>query len=159
MKKFFVYLFLALFVAVPAFAAGTVTLSSDKIHKISQDESIRVVTFACVGDDSDGSIPDTTISKANFSGLARPFHGWYLYRAIIHNSTTQTDCDNNSDVYLKDSGADDYLGGQGVDQLDADTYNKITINTVEAFYDNPILDVDNQSAVEAEYSIKFVLVK
>ena len=134
--------------------AGTVTVSSDKIQNVDGRSSVRTVILACVGDSVNGSIPDTTLNVA--AGLSRPLTGWYPVRVKIKNAAADANVTDNSDVYLKDSDGIDFLGGQGVDQLDDSTTNYIRLNNYDPLHEDPILDVDNQSGASGAYTITFV---
>jgi hypothetical protein len=74
MKKCFVYVVLALVLAVDAFAAGSVTVTK---YYQSKDGSQMVFKLACVGASDDGSVPATQITDSS----GNPYYnmGYYLY--------------------------------------------------------------------------------
>lgn len=145
MKKFILFLcFLLIFGASTAWADCTVV--SDEFQKTTGNDSMRTITLACEGDS------EQTLNK-DLSGILRSLTGWYLYRVVLDSLDdsvlTYTDVAANTDVYLWDSkgssGDVDYMGSQGADALDPDSYVKINMNNVDGFYDDPILQIDNSN--------------
>ena len=155
MKKFLVALVLVGLMAGTVLADGTVTVTSDHTFTASGIPTVREIVLTCVGDASDGSIPDTTLY--NMTNLAKPLTGWYLLRIKIKNVAAEANVTDNSDVYIKDSDGVDYLNGDGVDQLDDSTTNYIRLGDYDPIADNPVLDVDNQSVVSGKYYITLIL--
>lgn len=156
MKKIFLLsLIFAFFAVGQCFAAGSCTISYGDMTKYTAE-----IIWTCTGDASDGTIPDT--SSGSHSSRFREFP--YAYRAWVENLSTDTDCTDNSDVYLyttDSSGtkANDILNGQGVDQLDADTVNYIRLNQYDEIHGPVILDVNNQAEVSAVYRVTLVISK
>jgi hypothetical protein len=156
MKRVILTALLILALAGTSYAAGTVTVKYGKKTKLTAE-----LIFECTGDAADGTIPDT--SSAGKTSLFNEYP--YAYRVIIENLSTDTDVTANSDVYIykTDSAGSksttDILGGDGVDQLDADTINDFELSEFTPLHGPVILDVDNQSAVSAGYRVILVLSK
>lgn len=160
MKRFLPILFFVSLIAISnAFAEGTV-----QQEVISDDPSLKRLVFNCTGDAYDGSIPNTAISPENLELIK----GFYIRRVSIENTSSQTDVTDDSDVYFRlnysdgsyNANGDDYIGGQGVDQLDQDTTNFIRITNVEAITGpGASLVVANQDTASAQWTITFILVK
>lgn len=143
--------------------AGTVTLSSDNtypkstMHTGEKYKSVREVTFACVGDHSNGTIPDTNL--CNVAGLEKdPLAGWGLWAVeLVPGATGPT---GNSDVYLKSADGTDFLSGNGVDALDAATNSFVLPSASVIFIGGTLtLSVANQSVNDALYKVKLYLVR
>lgn len=139
-----------LFMALNALAAGTVTQALTK-----KGLFMRILVFTCTGDSSDGSISDTDTTGV----ITGKIEGFYLYRIIIENTTSQTDTDDDADVYIKDADGTDLLNGQGVDGLDKDVTNYIRLYRKDPVLGTLTLDVDNQSQVSAVYTITLIFAK
>ena len=156
MKKLLTLLIL---LAVPliagsVFAAGTVTVTKDVTRYVGSKPSVRTIVLTCVGDATNGSIPDTTLY--NITGMSKPLPGWYLLRVRVKSLTADADVSDNADVYIKEDGTD-LLNGQGVDQLDNATNNYIRLTAYDPIAENPVLDVDNQSEASGEYTVTLIL--
>ena len=149
MKKRLLLIIMAamFFITSSALAAGTVT---QVLTPISKD--MYKLVFTCTGDASDGSIPDTDTTDGRIYGM-------YLYRIVIVNTSSQTDTDDDADVYILDSNDTDLLNAQGVDKLDKDVANYIRINRKDPVLGTLTLDVDNQSQTSAVYTITLILAK
>jgi hypothetical protein len=149
MKKFILFLCVILI-----FGASTVwadcTVTKDAYQNTVRNTSMRTITLSCTGD-CEQNLDDIT-------GIISPLAGWYLYRVIL-NSLTGVNVTADADVYIwdeaGDTGAADYMGGQGEDALDVDSYTKLNMSIVEGFYDSPILDVDNSGS--GVYEIKLIM--
>ena len=159
MKKTFLALLLLLgFFVTDVFAvAGTVTLAQDQLFNANGYTTMRVVSFVCVGDSTDGTIPDTAINADNL--VLGNLAGWFLYRMVVENDAGDTGVTDDSDVYIKDAGGSDLLNGQGVDQLDDDTRNYIRLCRHDPVSGTLTLDVDNQDVHSGEYTITLILAK
>jgi hypothetical protein len=135
---------------------GSVTLGSDKIFR-TKDTVSREVTIACVGDASNGTIPDTNL--AVISGLEHgPLTGWGLWMVeTIYGATGPTD---DSDLYLKTEDGTDVLGGNGVNTID-NAANNLVYPPVSPYIIGTTLtlDVDNQAVLSATYEIKLYLTR
>ena len=149
MKKILLLAIGFIFLVTSIAFGGTVTVTSDVI---TRDGGMRVLDISCVG-----VISDTNLTPAT-AAITRTLFGWYPWRVIIEN-TSGTTPTADSDVYLRDEGGHDLLDGAGVDQLDNDTRNYITVYTDDPIIDTPYLDVDNQSETTAAYTVTFVFVK
>ena len=79
MKKLFIVM-MALLFAGAAFGAGTVTQEEDRVNT-----GTRTITFTCIGDSSNGSIPDTDVSDPAF------IKGWRLYDVEVNPGTPAPD--------------------------------------------------------------------
>ena len=148
MKKALIIFLCLIFFPTALFADCIVT--KDAYQNTVKNTSMRTITLSCTGD-CEQSIDD-------IDGILSPLAGWYLYRVIL-NSLTGVNVTANADVHIwdeaGDTGAADYMGGQGVDALDVDSYTKLNMSTVEGFYDSPILDVDNSGS--GVYEIKLIM--
>jgi len=101
-----------------AFGAGSgTTVTSDVIHDNHYtNASVRVVTVIFTADDSDGSIPDTTLNR-NTTGITHDsIKGWHLWEVFIDCTSGVTPTDD-SDLYVYQDG-NDLLDGNGVDRVD-----------------------------------------
>ena len=95
--------------------AGTVTQAIEHVSTQSRGTGkggFKIVTFTCVGDSSDGSIPDTATTQL----ITNQIVGCYLLKVQIIPGATGPQTD--SDVYIKDANGIDLLDGNGVDKLD-----------------------------------------
>jgi len=114
---------------------------------------IQVLTFACVGDDTTGAIADTDVETVYMDALK----GWVLGK--IQTLFGATAPDDSTDLYLKDSNSVDLLGGAGVNKIMAaenkEFYPEVDgMPGTQPINDTLTLDVDNQTAVDALYTIK-----
>lgn len=138
-----------LFSSGAAMAAGAVTQGA--VQK--EIANVRTLTFTCVGDASNGSIPDEDTTAAN----TRDLIGWELWKVqAIYGVTGPTD---NSDVYIKDSNGVDLMGGYGENMLDNAAHNEAPpridgVASLQPVDGTLTLDVDNQSVNSATYVIK-----
>jgi len=154
-KILFLFTIAFLLMVSGAFAAGSVTLSDAFTKNYQGNAQYYVVTCTCVGDSSDGSIPDTAIASGetgiSFGGPV----GWILYKVIADPGTTAPDA---ADVYVKDSGGDDLLDGRGANLLHA-TATQAIKDINQPVVGTITLDVDNQATVSATYVITLVFYK
>jgi hypothetical protein len=174
MKKILlIALALALLFPSSLWAAGscTQTVTNYPVATLSNPNPImKSVTFACTGDASNGSIPDTDISAGNLESII----GMYLY-GVFANPTARGTAPDAADVFLLDkTTGEDYLGS-----ADAGTTANKGANLIHAtlpkstmpysyymsnwFY-FPIrrtltLRVANQATVSANYTIELVFVR
>jgi hypothetical protein len=89
-----------------AWAAGTVTQSPpDAVAKVSRN--IRTITFVCVGDSSNGSIPNTDTNTSNTAFI----RGWYLYK-IEAFPTLDGTAPDEAHIMIYDSDGLDLLGSE-----------------------------------------------
>jgi len=108
-----------------AFGAGSgTTVTSDVIYDNHYtDASVRVVTVIFTADDSDGSIPNTTLNR-NTTGITHgSIKGWHLWEMFIDCTSGVTPTDD-SDMYVYQDG-NDLIGGNGVDKVDGSTVNSV----------------------------------
>ena len=101
-----------------AFGAGSsTTVMSDVIYDNHYTgASVRVVTVIFTADDSDGSIPNTTLNR-NTTGIVHgSIKGWHLWEVFIDciSGVSPTD---DSDLYVYQDG-NDLLDGNGADKVD-----------------------------------------
>jgi len=146
--KRIVFLAIGFFFLMGGMAFGAdATVTSDII---SGDKQTRVLILSGVG-----NISNTDLDSTN---LSRSLVGWFPWEIIVTNvaATTVTD---DSDVYLKDSGARDLLLAKGVDQLDNTTSNHVDIHSSNPIAGTPYLDVDNQAEAAGAYTITITFVK
>lgn len=132
--------------------AGSVTLQSDKLFGEN-----REVVITCVGDASDGSVPET-----NLIGLAGYVYGsiagWGLWLVEPVPGTTPPTADSN--VYLETEDGTDLLAGLGAGALDAANPNGIWPQIPVVPIGSELnLVVDGQSVNSATYTIKLHLVR
>ena len=146
-KRLFLIIFAVLFMVSNVWAAGTVTQSFSWITP-----NMAQLVFTCTGDAALATIPDTDTTDGRIYGL-------YLYRVIVKNTTTQTDCTDDSDVYILDEGAVDLLNGQGVDALDKDAENYIRLYRKDPVVGVLTLDVNSQDEASAVYTVTIILAK
>ena len=114
---------------------------------------MQVLTFDCVGDDTNGAIADTAVETVYMDALK----GWLLGK--IQTLFGATPPDDDTDLYLKDSNGIDILGGAGVNKIMAavnkEFYPEIDgMPGTQPIIDDLTLDVDSQTAVDAIYTIK-----
>lgn len=151
-KRILLLTIIALLLPAAALAAGTVTVTLAGTR-----DSHRWVKFTCVGDASNGTIPATTLTTEEMRWLLED--GRYPYRLIVNNDSSWTGVTDNSDVYLKDAGGHDFLNGQGVDQLDDDTYNYIRLTQYDPIIEALIFSVANQATASGAYTVVVVFTK
>lgn len=143
--------------------AGTVSqtltdIKPAKGYAGASDVLMKKLTFTCVGDASNGTIPDTDTTAA----ITAAIKGMFVFMAIIEPGTPNPTAD--SDVYLEDEFGIDLLGGGAVDELDA-TGNKHVYPLLDAKGGSPpvigtlTLDVDNQAVNSAQYNIHIIFSK
>lgn len=156
-KISFLLIFLLVF-PVMAMAAGTVTQSIQDVFTTDGNSPVfRTLTFTCVGDSVDGSIPDTAVSSANMAYIT----GWRLYKVVADPGATAPDA---ADVLIKDTGGNDLLDGNGTNLIDP-TATKATYPAIDGVAaTQPItgtitLDVDNQATASATYTITLYFVR
>lgn len=163
MKRLFALIVcLAILIPSVVFAAGTVTVT----RKAIVPQYIEQVIFTCVGDASNGSIPNTAITQE----ILRYINGMYLYCVTADPGATQPDA---ADVFILNARSEDLLGsadnstaGNGANLLHATltrtTLPKLYLPGVN-FY--PVVDglltlqVSNQGTVDATYVITLTFVK
>lgn len=86
-----------------SYAAGSCTQTMTNYP----DDKIRQVTFACTGDSSNGSIPNTATS----SSVIKFITGYRLYQVEAYPTTGGTAPDA-ADVFVLDAGSMDLLGSE-----------------------------------------------
>jgi hypothetical protein len=168
MKKGFIFgLIIMLFSVCSSWADGTVTQSDT----ILVGKNTILVVFTCVGDDSDGSIPDTDLSTANTYKLKM---GNYSLRDVIAFPTPSGTAPDAADVTVKiksyptrtSGGVDstispavprDILGGAGTNLIHATDEQNIgpTMPLYEPVVGPLTLGVANQGTLSAEFTIIF----
>jgi hypothetical protein len=164
MKRLFALIVcLAILIPSVVFAAGTVTVT----RKAIVPQYIEQVIFTCVGDATNGSIPNTPITQE----ILRHISGMYLYCVTADPGATQPDA--SADVFILNARNEDLLGsadnttaGNGAGLLLAEltrtTLPKLYLPGVN-FY--PVVDglltlqVSNQGNVDATYVITLTFVK
>ena len=167
MKKLFLIILTIVLLAANALASGTVTQSAARV-----DTHIRTITFVCVGDSSNGSIPNTDTNSANTEFIK----GFYLYKIEAYPTTGGTAPDA-ADVLVYDSGGMDLLGSEdgstayaGLNLIHATlkkacmpnlflTGRSTHVNYYPEIRTALTLDVDNQGTNSAEYTIVLTFVK
>jgi len=163
MKRLFALIVcLAILIPSVVFATGTVTVT----RKAIVPQYIEQVIFTCVGDATDGSIPNTPITQE----ILRHISGMYLYCVTADPGAVTPDA---ADVFILNARSEDLLGsadnttaGNGANLLHATltrtTLPKLYLPGVN-FY--PVVDglltlqVSNQGTVDATYVITLTFVK
>jgi hypothetical protein len=155
-KRTIFTIFFTLFLSATAHAAGNViTEAYDKGH------NFKILVFTCIGDETDGSIPNTSVSNLvnskdeSWSAL-KYIEGSRLRKIIIENDSSDTSVTDNADVYILDEGGSDLLNGVGEDQLDDDTRNVPFLVSYEPIIGEIILQVDNQNTAGGEFTITLI---
>ena len=102
MKRFYLLVGLLLLLIIPlqALAAGTVTVSR---FSLGGDKRTLVIKLACVGDSSDGSVPDTVINQDSInSGLSYKYQNssFYLWEVWTIPGSPSPDA---ADITIKDA--------------------------------------------------------
>lgn len=143
--------------------AGTVTLYSDTVYPKSDlysgenYKSVREVVISCVGDASNGTIPDTDLTAlTGYTNGSIKGWGFWLVETMF-GATAPTDL---SDLYLKTEDGNDLLAGAGVNMIKAAANAAIwPLIPVVPIGAKLTIDVDNQAVVSATYKIKLHLVR
>ncbi len=158
MKKYLIAFLILLPTLV--FAAGSsVTISQDEVRANNGDTAVRYLQFACVSDDTDGSIPNTTVDEDNNADHYEFIKGWYLAEVHYVQGGTAPDA---ADLYIWDvlHGVDtiDLLGGAGVGIVTAATPTSTPpllggFSWIRPITKGFIFDVDNQATNDATYTI------
>lgn len=181
MKKLILAVWLVtvlLFIASISWAAGTVTVTKGftRVDGVGNAVS-RTLVFTCVGDSSDGSIPNTSTGTALSDGSTPTtwIKGWYLYRVISDPGAVAPDA---ADVFVLDANSIDLLGSEdngttaynGLNLIHA-TLSRTAIpnmyiprggehiNFYPEITGDLTLKVSNQATVSATYVITLVFVK
>lgn len=163
MKRISLIILILLAFSFESFAAGSCT------QRLARVGDARVLTFACTGDSSDGSIPNTAISAANLTYLT----GYYLYTVAAYPTSGGTAPDA-ADVFILDANGEDLLGSvdagttanKGANLIHA-TLKKTTLPyshyLSSAYYPAIInaltLKVLNQATASANYTVELTFVK
>ena len=124
-------------------AAASATVTADQVYG-----STRFLKLACVGDPDD-------LTLYGVSGMVQSLVGWWVVSVEIENTSAQVDTDADADVYLKNSKGTDFLGGDGVDELDPDAVNNVVLTTSQPINSDPILVIENQTQATGAYTIVF----
>lgn len=137
MKKLaglFIIFNIALLLAIPCWAAGTVSQAVTTIYEGESVPKVRVLTFTATADAADGSYPSTAMSAATLSKLK----GWYLYKVITNpGSTAPTD---NWDFTLSDTDGIDVLGGNGANRHTTTSQMIAPLLTTGVYFAQPVLN-------------------
>jgi len=113
MRKAILILSMALFLLIPNMAWATVgsCLISQGKYQVAGTlgEEVRTLVFTCVGDVTDGSIPDTEMSASNLNFIK----GWCLRKVEAYQTTVGVgdDADEGS-IFILDSDGMDLLGSE-----------------------------------------------
>lgn len=166
MKKILCVLLVMLLWASCAWAAGSCTQSG---AWEGRDASIYTVKFACTGDSSNGSIPNTALSSLYLKEII----GLYLFTVSAYPTSGGTAPDA-ADVFILDGGGEDLLGSadggttanKGANLIHA-TLKKTTYPysyQAGAFWFPAIntgltLKVASQATASANYTIELVFVR
>ena len=150
-------------------AAGRI--APGKQAQIASD--IRTLTFICVGDSGNGSVPNTTTNTKNTGFIT----GWYLYKVEVFPTSGGTAPDA-ADLMIYDADGLDLLGSEdggttafaGLTLVHA-TLKRATLpnlylprdgSHVNFYYEIRgaiTLDVDNQGTASADWTIVLTFVK
>lgn len=139
MKKFLVYLMIAVFLVAPviAYSAGITATATPVYNRADGKLEMLIVDLTCgtVG----ASSPDYTATVINtISGVdAYSLVGMYLYevRTKFDASSPVT---INTDLTITDSWGVDLLGGAGTDLLDSADYTAAAAGTTATYFPRPI---------------------
>ena len=162
-----------LFVGVAWGTVGTVTQVGLQYGEAGNRDAFRTIVFTCIGDVSNGSIPNTDTSAA----LTTFIKGWYLYKVEAFPTSGGTAPDA-ADVMIYDSDGLDLLGSEdggttayaGLTLIHATLKRTCLPNLylpragLHVNFYHPIasvltLDVDNQGTASADYTIVLTFVK
>lgn len=170
MKKLLTILIIICLIAFSgsAWAAGTAPQTLEKVSKY-----IRTITFVCVGDSGNGSIPNTATNTANTAFI----RGWYLTKVEAFPTSGGTAPDA-ADVMIYDSDGLDLLGSEdggttawaGLTLIHATLKRAcvpnlylpragLHVNYYPAITGALTLDVDNQGTNDAEATVVLTFVK
>lgn len=137
--------------------AGSVTQSIE----YTQNPTIKVLKFVCIGAADNGSIPDTALSAA----IQAEIEGHYLYTASAYPTAGGTPPDA-ADVQVVDAHGEDLLGGKGVNLIHATAKQTVfpysafqTENYAPAVINALTLKVANQATASANYTIELVFAR
>lgn len=138
------------------YAAGSCT----QTLSVTSSPIMKTIKFVCTGDASNGSIPNTAISAANYAEI----DGYYLYMVSAYPTAGGTAPDAADVTILH--GTYDVLGGKGVNLIHATLqYDVIPYSTFMSSYRYwPItatltLAVANQATNSANYTIELTFVR
>ena len=126
MKKILLSMVLVILTASMAFGAGTVTQSVDKYP----DLNMRVLTFVCTADASDGTCPSTATSTV-VSGL---ISGYYITEVRTSPGGTAPTGGATVALNTSDSPAFDILGGVATVSATATTRFVPKLNATSSTY-------------------------
>ena len=134
-----------------AHAAG----SSVTIYKysLSVDENTLVIQLACIADDTNGTVPVTTITKANL-GFDYINKGYYLWEVWTRAKSPAPDA---ADVEITDALGSILYTEVGI--IQASGTPEGTIDKAKAVTSNLTVTQSNQATVDAEWSIYIKLVR
>lgn len=138
------------------YAAGSCT----QTLSVTSNPIIKTIKFVCTGDSSNGSIPNTAISAANFAEI----DGYYLYMVSAYPISGGTAPDAADVTILH--GSYDVLGGKGVNLIHATaTQDVIPYSTfISSWRYWPVtailtLAVANQATKSANYTVELLFAR
>jgi len=154
-------IFLLLFIPSLCFAVSPGTITESEFYR-STDNSILIIKLSFVGDESNGTVADKTISKAetiyNFGKV-----GYYLYHVtVVPGTTIPPDAADLSikPIYLDENGdaveGTNYLATDGTDIINT-TVKEGTPSLLSSAYKYPPVATDlkisvaNQGTVDATW--------
>ena len=157
MKRVLIFLLTAAILAMgwgAAHAAGTVTVSQ---YYLSQDQKVMIIKLACVGDASDGSVPDTAITSSSVSsGLPSDYYrmGFYIFDVwAIAGSVTAPDA---ADVTITDTNARTIYDEDNIIPASGTNEGTVSVKAVVA----PItVSHQNQGTVDATWDLYILLAR
>ena len=127
MKKSISVLVIVLMILFSSFAFGAgsgTTVTADNVFSNPVNGSpSRVVEVSFKADDTDGSVPDTTINNNTTGVVHGSLEGWHLWEVFIDCTSGVTPTDD-SDMYVYQDG-NDLIGGNGVDKVNGSTVNSV----------------------------------
>ena len=121
MKKLFIAILMSILIASSAFAAGSsISISGDDLiwNPALNRPVFRVITVIFTADDTNGAIPDLTLTTGATGLVHGTPIGWLGYAVFIDCNHAGTEPTENSELYILDPVGGDMLGGQGLDQVD-----------------------------------------
>ncbi len=171
MRKLFIALIVTCVMLLPVSAVAAGLVVPGKQSPLASD--IRTLTFICVGDSVNGSIPNTTTNAQNTGFIT----GWYLYKVEAFPTSGGTAPDA-ADVMVYDADGIDLLGSEdggttayaGLTLIHATLKRTclpnlylpragLHVNFYPEIRGALTIDVDNQATASADWTIVLTFVK
>lgn len=143
------------FMSAPfAFAISPGT-SPASLWQISQDQKVIVIKITCVGDESDGSVPNTSIASSSIPGLPSDYYrmGFYIYDAWVVVGGTAPDA---ADVAITDDLGRTVYSEVGLIPTSGTNEGTVTVKNVIS----PLtVTQSNQATVDATWDLYILLAR